>query len=87
MSVTQSTQIKVTLPEQLYGFVRSKADKFGLTISSYVKNLIIDDVKDVDIPTFKMSAKREKIVLKAFEDYKKGKTRGIEDLEEYLDNL
>lgn len=87
MSVTQSTQIKVTLPEQLHGFVRSKADKFGLTISSYVKNLIIDDVKDVDIPTFKMSAKREKIVLKAFEDYKKGKTREIMDLEEYLDNL
>lgn len=87
MTVSQSSQIKVTLPEQLYDFVRSKADKFGLTISSYVRHLIIDDVKDLDIPTFKMSAKREKVVLKAVKDHKKGKTREIGNLEEYLKEL
>lgn len=87
MSITQSSQIKVTLPGQLYGFAKSKADKFGLTLSSYVKNLIIDDVKDVAVPTFKMSSKREKIALKALKEYKEGKVNEIENVEEYLNTL
>jgi predicted DNA-binding protein len=87
LSATSTSQIKVTLPEQLYTYLKSRADKFGLTLSAYVKNLIIDDVKDMDMPTFKMSEKREKIALKALEDYKKGKTREIANIDECLNNL
>ena len=43
--------------------MKSKAQKYGLPLASYVKNLVINDVKDVDIPVFKMSAKREKVTL------------------------
>ena len=82
-----STQIKVTIPEELYFFLKSRADKFGLNTSSYLKHLIIDDVKDLDIPTFKMSEKREKISLKALQDYKDGKTIEINDIDEYLNSL
>jgi len=71
---TQTTQLKVTLPLQLHTFLYSRARRFGLTMSSYVKNLIIDDVKDMEIPVFDMSAKREKLAEKALADHKLGKT-------------
>lgn len=84
---TQTTQIKVTLPDELYLHLKSKAEKFGLNLASYVRHLVINDVKDVDIPVFKMSEKSEKIALDALEDYKKGKTRKIDDLDDYFSNL
>ncbi len=83
----QTTQVKITLPDELYLHLKSKAQKYGLPLASYVKNLVINDVKDVDIPVFKMSAKREKVTLRALADYKKGKTRAIKDIDSYLDSL
>ncbi|MEK7525895.1 MAG: hypothetical protein AAB546_00250 [Patescibacteria group bacterium] len=87
MSDIAATQIKVTLPDELYLHLRSKAEKFGLSLSSYIRHLVINDVKDVDIPTFKMSKQREEIGLKAEADYKAGKTRLITDFDEYFDSL
>ena len=58
-----------------------------MTLSAYIKNLIIDDVKGMDLPTFKMSVKRERVALKALSDHKKGKTTKIGDIGEYLNNL
>ena len=85
--VSAASQIKITLPEQLYAYLKSRADKFGLTISSYVKNLIIDDVKDLDIPTFKMSKNREQIALKALKDFEENKSRKIDDINKYLSSF
>lgn len=87
MSNTQATQVKITLPNELYLHLRSRAEKFGLNLAAYIRNLIINDVKDIDIPVFKMSEEREKIALKALEDYKSGKTKTIADLDNYLTNL
>lgn len=75
LALTNSTQVKVTLPYELYFYVKSKADRFGLNLASYLKHLVVNDVKDIDIPVFKMSGTREKIVLKAVSDYKDGKTK------------
>ena len=77
MSNTQAIQVKVTLPNELYLHLRSKAEKLDLNTAAYIRHLVINDVQDVDIPIFKMSKKREKIALKALEDYKSGKTRAI----------
>lgn len=87
MSSTQATQIKVTLPEELYIHLKSKAEKFGLGLSSYIRHLVINDVKDLDVPSFKMSKQREEVGLKALEDYKAGKTTLMKDVGRYLDNL
>ncbi len=87
MSQLSTAQVKITLPEQLYFYLKSKADRLGLTMSSYIKNLIIDDVKGLDVPTFEMSEKREKISLKALRDFKKGKTTRIDSIDDYLKNL
>lgn len=83
---TQATQIKVTLPNELYLHLKSKAQKLDLPLASYIKNLVINDVKSIDIPVFRMSDKREKIALKALGDYKKGNTKVLK-LDSYFDAL
>lgn len=87
MSNTPATQVKITLPDELYLHLKSRAEKFGLNLAAYIRNLIINDVKDIDIPVFKMSEEREKIALKALEDYKSGKTKVVDDLDNYLTSL
>ncbi|MFH1970950.1 MAG: hypothetical protein ABIJ05_01005 [Patescibacteria group bacterium] len=87
MSNTQAKQVKITLPDELYLHLKSRAERFGLNLAAYIRNLIINDVKDIDIPVFKMSEGREKIALKALEDYKSGKTKVIDNLDNYFANL
>lgn len=87
MADLNTSQVKVTLPNQLYFFMKSKADKFGLTTSSYLKNLIIDDVKDLDLPTFSMSDKTEAKGLEAAKEYKAGKTKKVTNIESYFKDL
>lgn len=87
MSNIQATQIKVTLPEELYLHLKSKAEKFGLGLSSYIRHLVINDVKDVDIPVFRMSSKTEKRGLQALKEHEEGKTIKIDDIDKYFDSL
>ena len=87
MTYSLSSQIKITLPQGLYLHLKSKAEKFDLGLATYIKHLVINDVKDVDIPVFKMSKKREEIALKALQDHKDGKTKKIKDVDQYLNNL
>lgn len=87
MSSTPATQIKVTLPNELYLLVKNKAAKFGLNLAGYLRYLAISDAKEDDIPTFPMSSKIEASGLKALEEYKAGKTKKITDIDEYFKNL
>ena len=87
MTNSIATQIKITLPQNLYLHLKSKAEKFDLGLATYIRHLVINDVKDVNIPVFKMSKEREKIALKALKDHKAGKTKEIKDIGQYLNNL
>ncbi|OGV96453.1 hypothetical protein A2W24_00610 [Microgenomates group bacterium RBG_16_45_19] len=87
MSNIQATQVKVTLPDELYLHLKSKAEKFGLNLASYIRHLVINDVKDIDIPIFKMSEKTEKRGLRALKEHEEGKTTKLENINEYFDNL
>jgi len=87
MSTPQPTQIKVTLPEELYMHLKSKAEKFGLNLASYIRHLVINDVKDIDIPVFRMSEKTEKRGLQALKEHEEGKTTKLDNIDEYFDNL
>lgn len=86
MAQTQATQIKVTLPKELYLLVKNKAERFGLNLASYMRHLAIADSKE-DFPVYPMSTKTEKLGLKALEDYKKGKTIKVSNIDEYFKNL
>ncbi len=82
---TQTTQIRVTLPVQLQGYLQTKASKFGLGLSAYVKNLIINDVKNVEYPIFEASEITEKSYKKAIEE--RDQAIEINNVDEFLNNL
>jgi len=78
-----STQLKVTLPLNLFDYVQAKTQRFGLSMSGYLKHLIIEDVKNMDIPEFTMSESTEKTALQALKDFRLGKlkkAKSVDDL-------
>ncbi len=81
-----STQIKVSLPIPLYSFLQQRAEKYGLTMASYVRNLIIDDVKEKeDIPIYKANKKVEKSYKMALAD--RDDALEVDDLDVYFKDL
>jgi hypothetical protein len=82
---TDVTQIKISLPDQLYDYLSSKAGKFGLTLSSYIKNLILNDVKDMDYPIYQASAKTEDSYKKALQE--RNKAVEVTDVDDYFKTL
>lgn len=83
--MTDTTQLKISLPLPLYDFLNSKAGKFGVTLSSYVRNLIINDVKDMDFPTYQASAQTEDAYTKA--QQQKDQAIEVKDTDQFLDSL
>ncbi len=83
----QTTQIRVTLPIQLQSYLQSKAGRFGLSLSTYVKNLIIDDVKRVENLPYKLSEQS----LIDYKAAKQAETEGelvdASDIDKFLDDL
>lgn len=51
------TQLRVTLTDELEELLRKRAKRFGLTMSAYVRNLIIQDLRNIE----KIDANRQQI--------------------------
>ncbi|MDP4011664.1 MAG: hypothetical protein Q8P72_05570 [Candidatus Roizmanbacteria bacterium] len=81
-----TSQLRITIPTQIQDLLYSKSDRYGLSMSAYVKNLIINDVKETGIHMFDMSSKTEKIATKALKDHTEGKTYDIENIEDFLES-
>ncbi len=84
MSV-QTSQIKVALSAPLHGFLQEKAKRYGLTMAAYVRNLIIDDIKEKEIPIYQASQKIEKSYAMALKD--KAAAIEVDDLDIYFEEL
>jgi predicted DNA-binding protein len=82
---SQTTQIRVTLPVELQGYLQAKASKFGLTLATYIKHLIIDDVKDVKYPVMKASRDTEQSYERAMRE--RDRAAEITDLDDYFNKL
>ncbi len=82
---SQTIQLRVTLSVELQSYLKVRASKFGLNMSSYIKNLIINDVKDMDYPVMKASEKTEKSYEKAIKE--RNKATEVKNLEEFFENL
>ncbi len=82
---TSSTQIKVSLPIELKDFLASKSNRYGLTLSAYVKHLILKDVADLAYPTFKASKQVEESYSEAMRN--KDKAVVVDDLDGFFDSL
>ena len=58
-----------------------------VTISAYLKHLILEDVKDMEIPEFTMSKSTEETALKALKEFRSGKTKTARSVDDLMDSL
>ena len=79
-----TSQLRITIPTQIQDLLLSKSGQYGLSMSAYVKNLIFNDVKNMDISVFDMSHKTERIAIRALKEHKEGKTHEINTVGEFL---
>lgn len=61
-------QLKINLTSELQELLESKASKFGIPLTQYVKHVLIKDVEDVDYPIFKVSDETERAAKKALQE-------------------
>lgn len=83
--ITQQAQIKLNLPLVLKDYLESKARKFDMPLAGYIKHLILNDVSDLDFPTFKMSDRSEKKLKKALKE--RSKAVKVTNVSEFFKNL
>lgn len=58
-------QLKINLSLELQGLLQTKAGKFGVPLTQYAKHVLMNDVEEIEYPTFKMSEKTEKEIEEA----------------------
>jgi hypothetical protein len=62
---TTTSQIKINLPLPLKTLIKKKADKYGLTLASYTKFLMISDLEEDKEPSVRVN--------ESYKDAKKNK--------------
>ena len=82
-----SSQLRITLPVRLDEQLQRQADKYGLTKSGYVKNLIIDDIKSNVYPVTQASQKTEQAYMQAKRTEKRGTLKPVPDIAKFLTDL
>lgn len=83
--ITQQAQIKLNLPLVLKDYLESKARKFDMPLAGYIKHLILNDVSDLDFPTFQMSDRSEKKLKKAVKE--RNKAIKVTNISEFFNKL
>ncbi len=83
---TASRKIQLTLSSQEVQSLAMKGQQMGYNIPKYIRFLIGKDVeKNIEtIPTFPMSSRLEKRVIKALKDHKQGKSKTLDEVEDLL---
>jgi hypothetical protein len=64
-------QLKVNLPLELQELLQSKASKFGIPLTQYVKHVLIKDVETEEYPVFRASAETEEAAKQSLEELDK----------------
>lgn len=84
--ITQQTQIKLNIPVDLKEFAESKAQKSGMPLEGYIKQLIVKDVGEMEYPVYELSERSEKALKEALRNRKKAIiVKG--DIKTFLENL
>lgn len=68
---TAQEQIKVSVSPELKSLVKSRAQKIGIPITQYVKNLIINDIKQY--PIYQVDEETEKRIGQSLKDLAEGR--------------
>lgn len=90
MNTSQVTQeqIKVSVSPELKSLVKSRAQDIGVPVTQYVKNLIINDVKQY--PVYQVADEAEKRIGQSLKDIQEGRytiLKSDEDIENHFNNL
>lgn len=83
---TVQRQIKINIPVEMMDFLLSKAQKYGLPVTTYLKHLIIKDAEKMEYPIFEPSERTEKRYLAALRQENKA-VRVKGDVGRFLDAL
>lgn len=84
---TPQEQIKVSLSPELKSLVKSRAQRIGVPVTQYVKNLIINDVKQY--PIYQVDEETERRIGQSLKDLKEGRytvIRNKKELDDHLDS-
>ena len=77
-------QLKINLPLELQELLQSKAAKFGVPLTQYVKHVLINDVEDEQYPVFRASSETEEAAEQALKEL--DKTADAKSFFKQLDN-
>lgn len=64
-------QLKVNLTPELQELLQSKASKFGVPLTQYVKHVLMKDVEDEDYPVYRASEETERAAQQALDELDK----------------
>lgn len=87
MSTTSQIQLKLSLSQQLADLLQSKAAKFGIPVTQFVKHLIIKEVENETYPAFQASDWTQNRVKKAMNEISDSADIDSNDLHQFFENL
>lgn len=61
-------QLKINLTDELRELLQSKASKFGVPLTHYVKHVLMKDVENEEYPVFRASATTEEAARQAMNE-------------------
>lgn len=87
---TKSIQKQIAFSPQLYSLLLSRARRFGLTFTDFIRVVLVNEVKEEtdDLPM--VDKETEKMIGKSLKAYKEGRYTTIttkKELTDYLNNL
>ena len=85
-----TTQIRITIPEKLKSLLVAFASKYGLSTASYIKHLIIEDLRRFEnLPVRQPSSYTLKAIKKGEKEFRQGdaKTFPLDDLDNFAKKL
>ena len=89
----KSKVAQTRLEPSIFDEVHDRLDNTGLTMSDYLRLLVLKDLDRLPIqipknlPTMKLTKEEEKSLDIAMEDVLAGRVRKVNDVDEYLDDL
>lgn len=77
----------LSLSEPLDNRIKNMAYSLGLPVATFIRFLLVEEVKKSPIPIFVMSEETEKIIAAAEKDYTEGKLAKFDSIKDMFDNL
>lgn len=83
--MSKSTQVKVSLPSNLYSYLKNKSVNYGLSMSEYMRHLILRDA-DNNL-SYQASSQVQKSYQQAKQAQNKNTLIKIENTDQFFANL